>query len=113
MRPARSCVQWMSCIMVMHDVHLGALDLNLLVALDALLSEKNVTKAAARIGITQSAMSHALARLRAVVGDPLLVRGKTSMVATVRAEELGPPIRRALEDVSRALARAPAFDPKE
>jgi len=95
----------------MHDVHLGALDLNLLVALDALVAERSVTRAAEKVGITQSAMSHALARLRALTGDPLLVRSSSGMVLTARAEALGPPIRRALEDVSRALAPPVPFDP--
>jgi DNA-binding transcriptional LysR family regulator len=60
----------------MHAVHgeLAAVDLNLLLALDALLAERHVTRAAARLGVTQSAASHALARLRVVLRDPLLVR---------------------------------------
>jgi DNA-binding transcriptional ArsR family regulator len=65
-----------------NDVHLGTFDLNLLVAL---LTERSVTRAAARIGITQSAASHALARLRKLTGDELLVRGRDGMVPTVRA----------------------------
>ena len=63
-------------ILVMNDVHLGSVDLNLLVVLDALLHERNVTRAAARVGITQSAASHALGRLRALLGDEILVRGQ-------------------------------------
>ena len=102
----------MGYILVMSTVHLGALDLNLIVALDVLLQERNVTRAAARLGITQSATSHALARLRAVTGDPLLVRTSKGMTPTVRAEALGPPIRRALEEVTRALAPPRAFDPR-
>jgi DNA-binding transcriptional LysR family regulator len=57
-------------------------------------------------------MSHALARLRALVGDPLLVRGKSGMVATARAETLAPPIRRALEGIVQALDSPEPFDPK-
>ena len=53
---------------------LGGLDLNLLVALDALLSERSVTRAARRVGLSQPGMSNALARLRKLFGDPLLVR---------------------------------------
>src|SRR5580658_365077 len=98
-------------IVEMHDVHLGAIDLNLLVALDALLAERNVTRAANRIGLTQSAMSHALARLRALLGDELLVRGKEGMVPTMRAEALAVPIHAALEQVASAIAPA-TFDPK-
>lgn len=96
----------------MNGVHLGSLDLNLIVALDALLQERNVTRAAARLGITQSATSHALARLRAVTGDALLVRTSKGMVPTVRAEALGPPVRRALEEMTRALAPPTSFDPR-
>jgi DNA-binding transcriptional LysR family regulator len=95
----------------MHAVHLSSLDLNLIVALDALLTERNVTRAAKRIGLTQSAMSHALARLRALTGDALLVRSKSGMIPTARAEALAPPIRRALSEVAGALAPPPAFDP--
>ena len=69
----------------MQDMHLASLDLNLIVALDALLAERSVTKAAERIGITQSAMSHALARLRLVTQDQLLVRAAGGMVPTPRA----------------------------
>jgi DNA-binding transcriptional LysR family regulator len=97
---------------VMQPLHLASLDLNLLVALDALLEERNVTRAAERTGVTQSAMSHALARLRALVGDPLLVRGKSGMVATVRAEALSLPIRRALEGIVHALESPEPFEPK-
>jgi DNA-binding transcriptional LysR family regulator len=98
----------------MHELHLpslASLDLNLILALDALLEERSVTRAARRVGITQSAMSHALARLRAVTGDALLVRAANCMVATARAEALGPPIRRALEGVATALLPPQAFDP--
>jgi DNA-binding transcriptional LysR family regulator len=96
----------------MHALHLRSLDLNLILALDALLEERSVTRAAQRVGITQSAMSHALARLRDVTGDALLVRTASGMVATARAEELGPPIRRALEGVATALRPPQAFDPR-
>jgi len=110
--PFRSCVQWMLYIVTMNDVHLGTFDLNLLVALDALLAERSVTRAAARIGITQSAASHALARLRTLTGDSLLVRGRDGMVPTVRAEAIGAPLRRALEDITGTLSSPLAFDPK-
>ncbi|HMJ56966.1 MAG TPA: LysR family transcriptional regulator [Polyangiaceae bacterium] len=86
---APSCVQWMWYMQPMNDVHLRTFDLNLLLALDALLTERSVTRASARIGITQSAASHALARLRKLTGDELLVRGRDGMVPTVRAEAMG------------------------
>jgi DNA-binding transcriptional LysR family regulator len=96
----------------MHDVHLASIDLNLLVALDALLETRNVTRAAGKVGLTQSAMSHALKRLRDLTGDELLVRGKDGMVPTSRGEALGPPVRRALDEIGRALAPPAAFDPR-
>jgi DNA-binding transcriptional LysR family regulator len=90
---------------------LGGVDLNLLVALDALLAERSVTRAATRIGVTQSAMSHSLARLRALTGDELLVRGREGMMPTVRGDGLARPVRQALEDIARALAPPVPFDP--
>ena len=95
----------------MHEMHLGSVDLNLLVVLDALLAERNVTRAAAKIGITQSATSHALARLRALMGDELLVRGRDGMTPTIRGEALAAPVRRALDEIARALASPRTFDP--
>ncbi|MBX3220279.1 MAG: LysR family transcriptional regulator [Labilithrix sp.] len=95
----------------MHEVHLERLDLNLLVALRALLAERHVTRAAARVGLTQPAMSHALARLRAVLGDPLLVRTRAGMTLTARAAELAEPLERVLGELSRLLAPPGAFDP--
>ena len=69
-----------------HDAaDLHRIDLNLLVALDALTRERSVTKAAERAGVTQSAMSHTLRRLRELFDDPLLVRGRGGMVLTPRA----------------------------
>ncbi len=90
---------------------LHGIDLNLLAAFDALSEEVSVTKAAARAGVTQSAMSHTLRRLRELLDDPILVRGRGGMVLTPRAEALRVPIRAALGDLSRALAEPVEFDP--
>lgn len=93
----------------MRDVH--DLDLNLVTALDALLSERHVTRAARRLGITQSAASHALGRLRDALGDPLLVRGpRGQMMPTPLAEKIGPQLRRILDDLATVL-RGETFDP--
>jgi DNA-binding transcriptional LysR family regulator len=73
---------------------LSGVDLNLLAVLDALLSERNVTRAARRLGLTQPATSHALNRLRALFSDPLLVRGTGGMIPTPLAEQLAVPLRR-------------------
>lgn len=90
--------------------NLAAVDLNLLVAFQALLEERHVTRAGRRVGMSQSGMSNALARLRELTGDALFVRGKQGMVPTSVALELGPPVRQALEIVERALTRDD-FDP--
>lgn len=95
----------------MHDVDLTGVNLNLLVYLDALLTERSVTRAARRLGITQSAMSHNLRQLRDIFGDPLLVRGKGGMSPTPRAEELAVPLRSGLQFLRRTLDGEPAFDP--
>jgi DNA-binding transcriptional LysR family regulator len=96
----------------MKAVHLPSIDLNLLVALDALLEERSVTRAAKRMGVTQPAMSHALSRLRELFDDPLLVRTNAGMVATERAKATGPRLRRLLGDVSAVIGTPPAFDPE-
>lgn len=97
----------------MHALHdgLAGIDLNLVVALDALLAERHVTRAAARLGITQSAASHALARLRSLLGDPLLVRGPAgARLPTPLASELAPQLHQVLDQLTRVL-RGEAFDP--
>src|SRR5712675_3021828 len=90
-------------------MNLSALDLNLLVALDALLLEANVSRAAMRIGLSQPATSHALQRLRDVLGDPLLVRVGARMELTPRAQALRAPLAQALDQV-RGLFVPDAFD---
>jgi DNA-binding transcriptional LysR family regulator len=103
----------MVLIVNMHDAHdaLQGVDLNLVVALDALLAERHVTRAAARLGLTQPAASHALARLRELFGDPLLVRGARGvMMPTPRAVELAPLVHKLLLDLAGVL-RGEAFDP--
>lgn len=91
---------------------LAGVDLNLLVAFDALARELNVTRAAQHVGVTQSAMSHALRRLRELFGDPLLVRGRGGMVLTPRADALVVPLRSGLMTIARALASPSTFDPR-
>jgi DNA-binding transcriptional LysR family regulator len=90
-------------------MNLKSLDLNLLVALEALLKEANVSRAARRIGLSQPAASHALQRLRDVVGDPLLVRNGAGMELTPRAQALRAPLAQALEQV-RGLFVPESFD---
>jgi DNA-binding transcriptional LysR family regulator len=90
---------------------LHGIDLNLLTAFDALAEERSVTRAAARAGVTQSAMSHTLRRLRELLDDPVLVRGAGGMVLTPRAEALRAPLRAALADLARALTEPVDFEP--
>lgn len=98
--------------MAIDHANLARLDLNLLVALDALLTERGVTRAAARIGLGQSAMSHNLARLRSLFGDELLTRGPDGMRPTPRALALVEPVRAALSQIQALLVRDGAFDPR-
>ena len=97
---------------LVHDfvMELEALDLNLLRVLDAVLETRHVTRAARRLGLSQSAVSHALARLRATFDDPLLVRAPGGLVPTARAEALHGPLRQALLALDRALAPPETFD---
>jgi DNA-binding transcriptional LysR family regulator len=90
-------------------MNLNSLDLNLLVALDALLRETNVSRAAMRIGLSQPAASHALQRLRDLIGDPLLVRNGARMELTPRAQALRAPLAQALDQV-RSLFIPDNFD---
>ena len=95
----------------MHAMNdLRRVDLNLLVILDALLSEQHVTRAAERLHLSQPAVSHALGRLRDLLGDPLLVRQGGGLVATARALELAAPLADALVQVQSVLAPN-RFDP--
>ena len=77
-------------------MNLERVDLNLLIYLDVLLREKNVTRAAEQLGVTQPAMSNILRRLRNLFNDPLLIRSSEGMTPTERALELQPRIRDAL-----------------
>jgi DNA-binding transcriptional LysR family regulator len=94
-----------------HEMNLASLDLNLLKALDALLLEANVGRAAMRLGLSQPAASHALRRLREVLDDPLLVRVGSRMELTPRAQALRAPLTDALSQV-RGLFAGDSFDPK-
>jgi DNA-binding transcriptional LysR family regulator len=82
------------------QMNLTGRDLNLLMALDALLTERSVSRAAEKIGLSQPATSHALGRLRQIFNDPLLVRVGTRMDLTPRAEALRAPLA---EEVARSI----------
>src|SRR6201996_2018878 len=104
-----SFFQSMADMTSIHPMNLTSLDLNLLVALDALLREASVSRAAMRIGLSQPAASHALQRLRDLVGDPLLVRNGARMELTPRAQALRAPLAQALDQV-RSLFIPDDFD---
>ncbi|PHR61866.1 MAG: transcriptional regulator [Robiginitomaculum sp.] len=89
------------------------LDLNLLVALDALLTERSVSQAAERICLSQSATSSALGRLREYFEDDLLVLKGRQMMMTPRGEELVEPVRDVLEQIRQTIVKVPEFDPAE
>lgn len=92
-----------------HLMNLNSLDLNLLVALDALLRDASVSRAAMRLNLSQPATSHALQRLRDLIGDPLLVRNGARMELTPRAQALRSPLAQALDQV-RTLFVSDEFD---
>jgi DNA-binding transcriptional LysR family regulator len=95
----------------MSQLDLQSFNLNLLLALDGLLSQRSVTAAAKRVHVTPSAMSHSLSELREHLGDPLLIRSGRGMVLTPRAETLVGPLRTLLKDVERLLRGGATFDP--
>jgi LysR family transcriptional regulator, nod-box dependent transcriptional activator len=92
-------------------MHFRNLDLNLLVALDALLLERNITLAGRRIHLSQSAMSSALSRLREYFGDELLTQVGRRMICTPLGESLAEPVRRILLEIHATVAAQPSFNP--
>ena len=92
----------------MNNIH--NMDLNLIRVFDALLEEQNTTRAGERLGLSQSAVSHALGKLRRALGDELFIRGPQGMHPTPRAMELAEPLRAALAQITTALSQ-PRFDP--
>src|SRR5947208_2470700 len=101
-------MSWMILITI---VNIQDVDLNLLRVFDAVLRERAVTAAAARLGLTQPAVSNALARLRAVFGDALFVRTPAGMEPTPFARGVAEPVRQALALLESALSHGPGFDP--
>jgi DNA-binding transcriptional LysR family regulator len=92
-------------------MNLRQIDLNLLVAFDALTRERNVSRAARALGITQPALSHALKRLRMLFNDPILVRTASGMSPTTLAISLQPKIARILANIHSVLSVSSEFDP--
>jgi DNA-binding transcriptional LysR family regulator len=102
-------IDWINYIL---DMNISSLDLNLLKALDAFVREANVSRAALRLRLSQPAASHALARLREALNDPILVRNGSRMELTPRAESLREPVKAALEQLERLFA-GEMFDPAQ
>lgn len=104
-------VQLKVSIKSMHGINIRTLDLNLLIVFDALMRERNLTAAARTLHLSQSATSHALARLRAALNDPLFIKTQRGMQPTPYAESIFEPIASALSSVQSALQRPSDFDP--
>lgn len=92
-------------------VNVSRVDLNLFVVLDAIYTEGGITRASERLNLTQPAISHALARLRELIGDPLFVREGHTMVPTAAAHALIDRVRRALKEIEGSLNQLQQFDP--
>jgi len=100
----------MKGIAKMHQMDLSAVDLNLLKLFEALVRERSVTLAGLRLGLSQPAASRALGRLRKLLGDRLVVRGKLGLELTPRGETLAGPVARLLDD-ARGIISPAVFDP--
>src|ERR1700741_1872054 len=94
----------------MSEINLAAVDLNLLVVLDAIMAERSVSRAARRLPLTQPAVSHALGRLRTLFGDRLFVRTPQGMQPTALTEQLAARIAATLQGISAILAGHDTFD---
>ncbi len=114
---AHGPTKWLAMISLYpHGMHMAVsslkdIDLNLLLTLRILLEESSVKGAAARLGVTQSAVSHSLAKLRELLDDPLLVRTSRGMRPTGRAEQLVAPLARAFAELEYVVADRGEFDP--
>ncbi len=95
----------------MKDVNWRAIDLNLLIVFDALMETRSVTRAADKVAVGQSAMSHSLARLRTLLDDPLFIRQGHEMVPTARAKEVAPVVEEVLNTITHRILKSPLFDP--
>ena len=92
-------------------INLRNFDLNLLVCFDALMSERNVSKAAEKVFLSQSGLSHALSRLRTLLDDPILMRTEQGMMPTPRALEMEVPVREMLNRINRTIYTQKDFAP--
>jgi len=96
---------------MLNKTNLARIDLNLLVLFEAVLEERHVGRAAGRLHVSPSAVSHGLGRLRRLMHDPLFLRQPKGVVPTERARQLAAPVADILERARQVLAKAEAFDP--
>jgi DNA-binding transcriptional LysR family regulator len=95
----------------MSEINIRNIDLNLLTVFEAIYGERQITRAAASLGLTQPAVSHALGRLRELLGDPLFIRGRARMEPTPRAHQIAGPVAEILDQVRDIVGGPGAFDP--
>ena len=95
----------------MHMINLSRIDLNLLVVLEAIVAEGGVSRAAARLNLTQPAVSHALGRLRELFDDPLFVREGRNLAPTSLTKRLVEPLRQSLQALGALIDKGESFDP--
>src|SRR3978361_655220 len=100
----------MLCMTVISFMNISSLNMNLLPVLDARLAGRNGSRAGVRLGLSQPAVSNALAQLRTIFADPLFVRGARGMVPTERALSLAGPLRTALAQLEQGLTPSAPFD---
>jgi DNA-binding transcriptional LysR family regulator len=98
---------------MLNKTNLARIDLNLLVLFEAVLEERHVARAAARLHVSPSAVSHGLGRLRELMRDPLFLRQPRGVVPTDRARELAAPVADILERARQVISRAEGFDPRK
>ncbi len=98
---------------ILHAMQLSSVDLNLLVVLDALLDTQSVQAAGRKVALSASATSHALARLRELFADPLLVRAGKQLVLTARGAQLKPRVHQLLEETKAVLRETETFEPQK
>src|SRR3990170_3217726 len=96
---------------MLNEINLARADLNLLTLFEAILGERHVGRAAARLNLSPSAVSHGLKRLRRLLNDPLFLRTPKGVVPTARATELAEPVAEVLAGVRNVISSAEAFDP--
>ena len=97
---------------MLNKTNLARIDLNLLVLFEAVLEERHVARAAARLHVSPSAVSHGLGRLRELLQDPLFLRQPKGVVPTERARQLAAPVADILERARQVISRAERFDPR-